>query len=194
MISTGVTRRRMISGAAMLAAGLLSACTETASDFNANAEPRVKVPGVPVALVSLQGAPETFTSRLSSAISQQAARREIVIVGIDGNPRYQVRGYVSAQTGATGASELAWVFDVFDAQRKRAQRISGVEPLRSGGDIWNSLSDQDIQKIAFKSVDDIAAFLAGTPEAVAARNAPSLPSTNTRNPASTRAVGLMLGN
>jgi hypothetical protein len=162
-----------LAGMAVAAFSLLSACTETASEFNANAEPRVKVPGVPVAFVSLQGAPETVMSRLSSAIAQQAARRDIIIVGIDGKPRYQMRGYVSAHSGANGNTELAWVFDVYDAQRKRAQRISGQEPVRASGDVWSGLTEQDMQRVAFRSVDEIAAFLAGTPEALASRAIPS---------------------
>jgi hypothetical protein len=167
------SRRTALAAVVVAASGLLSACTETASEFNANAEPRVRVPGVPVAFVSLQGAPETVTSRLSSAIAQQAARRDIIIVGIDGKPRYQMRGYVSAQPGANGTIELAWVFDVYDGQRKRAQRISGQEPVRASGDVWSSLTEQDLQRVAFRSVDEIAVFLAGTPEAVAGRSAPS---------------------
>ncbi len=186
----------------MLTLGMLSACTETASEFNANAEPRVRVPGVPVAFVSLQGAPETVTSRLSSAIALQAARRDIVIVGIDGKPRYQMRGYVSAQPGTNGTMELAWVFDVYDAQRKRAQRISGQEPVRGSGEVgsgevWSSLTEQDMQRVAFRSVDDIAAFLAATPEAIASRKAPSslatgaAPAASPANPR--RAVSLVAG-
>jgi hypothetical protein len=168
------SRRMALTAVAATALGLLSACTETAGEFNANADPRIKVPGIPVAFVSLQGAPETATSRLSSAIAQQAARRDIIIVGVDGKPRYQMRGYVSAQPGANGATELAWVFDIYDAQRKRAQRISGQEPVRASGDVWSSLTEQDMQRVAFRSVDEIAAFLAGTPEAVAIRTAPSI--------------------
>jgi hypothetical protein len=193
MVGSFVNRRTALAGAAVIAVSLLSACTETASEFNANAEPRLKVPGVPVALISLQGAPETVTSRLSSAISQQAARREIIIVGVDGKPRYQLRGYVSAQANGGGTAELAWVFDVYDAQRKRAQRISGLEPLRASGDVWSALTDQDIQKVAFKSVDEIAAFLAATPEALASRSAPSLPAATGRTPSTDRALGLVAG-
>jgi hypothetical protein len=171
MAFTTFTRRHFISGIAVAGVlSLLPACTETASDFNASAAPRIRAPGVPVALVSLDGAPETVTSRLSSAISQQAAKRDIVIVGIDGKPRYQVRGYVSVATGAESKGEVHWAFDIFDAKRKRAKRFSGQESVVASGDNWSGVTDQDLQKIAYRSLDDIAEFLAASPEAIAARN------------------------
>jgi hypothetical protein len=150
-----------------LAALPLAACNETAGDFNPTAPPRARAPGgVPVALVSLEGGPETVVSRLSLAISQQAARRDIVIVGIDGKPRYQVRGYISAHSeGSEG--ELSWAFDIFDAQKKRARRVSGQEKLRAGGDPWSAVTDAHIAAVAFKASDDIAEFLAAAPPPVA---------------------------
>jgi hypothetical protein len=170
MNTSSFTRRRIASGAVLIGAALmLAGCNETAGSFDPNGAPRARAPGVPVALVSLDGAPEIVTSRLSSAISQQAARRDIVIVGSDGQPRYQVRGYVSAQPATEGKGELAWVFDIFDAQLKRARRVSGAETVSGAGDIWSGVTDSDLQKIAFRSLDEIAEFLAATPEAVASR-------------------------
>jgi hypothetical protein len=149
---------------------LLAACVDTASDFNSAAAPRAKAPGTPVALLSLEGAPEQVISRLSSAIVQQAVRRDIVIVGIDGKPVYQLRGYISAYS-ADDQGQLFWTFDMFDAKRKRAKRFSGHEELRIRGsaDAWAAVSDQDVQKIAFKALDEVAEFLAdrGTPVATA---------------------------
>ncbi|MFM9974438.1 MAG: hypothetical protein ACKVON_07680 [Beijerinckiaceae bacterium] len=176
MMRSDLSRRKLLAGSALFSAALmLAGCNETANSFDANAAPRARAPGVPVALVSLDGAPENLTSRLSSAISQQAARREISIVGIDDRPRYQVRGYVSAQPAAENKGELAWAFDIFDAKLTRARRVSGVETVSGSGDIWSAVTDSDLQKIAFRSLDEIAEFLAATPEAVAVRTGGALP-------------------
>jgi hypothetical protein len=173
-----VTRRFLIAaGLAAAAAG----CNETISDFNPSAPPRARAPGVPVALVSLEGGPETVVSRLSLAISQQAARREITIVGPDGKPRYQVRGYISAH-GEGAEGELSWAFDIFDAQRRRARRFSGQEKIRGGGDPWAAVSDAHLTAVAFKASDDIAEFLAAAPPVAAAGSA------------GRRAAGLLAGN
>jgi hypothetical protein len=168
----------------------LGGCVDTVSDFNSTAAPRAKAPGTQVALISLEGAPEAVILRLSSAIAQQAARRDIVIVGIDGKPVYQLRGYVSAYAGAE-QGELSWTFDMFDASRKRARRFSGQEELRArgGSDAWAAVSDQDVQKIAFKALDEVAEFLADRGAPLAA--APSAGSAAQR--AGARAAGLIAG-
>jgi hypothetical protein len=179
-------RRLFVGGGLGAVALALSGCNETAGDFNPAAPPRARAPGIPVALVSLEGGPESVVSRLSLAMSQQAARRDITIVGSDGKPRYQVRGYISAH-GEGGDGQLSWAFDIYDSQRKRARRVSGQESLRNGGDIWASVTDQHLTAVAFKSLDDIAEFLAASPEAVAQR--PGAPASGAR-----RAAGLLAGN
>jgi hypothetical protein len=187
MLFNPVSRRRLLCAAVFGSAALaLAGCMETASDFNANATPRARAPGVPVALVSLDGAPEAVTAKLSSAIAQQATRRDIQIVGIDGQPRYQVRGYLAASGLPEGKAELSWVFDIFDAQYKRAKRFSGQEIIKSGQD-WSAVSDQQLQIVAFKALDEIAEFLAATPEAIAARNGAPAPT------AARRSAGLLAG-
>ena len=187
MLFNPVSRRRLLCAAVFGSAALaLAGCMETASDFNANAPPRARAPDVPVALVSLEGAPEPVTARLSSAIARQASRRDIQIVGIDGKPRYQVRGYLAAHPLAEGKAELSWAFDIFDAQHKRAKRFSGEEIISRGQD-WSAVSDQQLQIVAFKALDEIAEFLAATPEAVAARSAAPAAS------AARRAASLLAG-
>lgn len=175
------TRRFLLAtGLAAVVAG----CNETVGDFNPAAPPRARAPGIPVALVSLEGGPEQVVSRLSLAISQQAARREITIVGIDGQPRYRVRGYISAHLeGAEG--ELSWTFDIYDAQKKRARRFSGQERLRAGGDAWAAVTDAHLTAAAFKATDDMAEFLAAAPPLVAS---------SATGAAGRRAAGLLAGN
>ncbi len=170
--------RPMISRRSLLALGAaspLAACMETASDFDPTAPPRARAPaGMPVALISLDGAPEAVIQKLSTAIAGQAARRDITIVGIDGKPRYQLRGYLSAYPAAEGQGdrrgELSWAFDIFDDQKKRAKRFSGEESLTRGSD-WAAVSDAQLQAVAFKALDEIAEFLAASPEAVAGARA-----------------------
>jgi hypothetical protein len=176
--------RRLVLTAGI--AAVLAGCNETISDFNPSAPPRARAPGVPVALVSLEGGPDAVMSRLSLAISQQAVRREIAIVGQDGQPRYQLRGYISAHADG-GEGELSWAFDIFDAQRRRARRFSGQEKLRGGGDPWAAVTDGLLTAVAFKAADDIAEFLAAAPP-VAAASSPNA------GAAARRAAGLLAGN
>jgi hypothetical protein len=172
MSSASLSRRFVVAGVACGGTLLLSGC-ESTSDFNPNAAPRARAPGVPVALVSIAGAPETVITRVSTAIARQAQRRDILIVGIDGQPRYQVRGYLSAHPSAEGGSEFSWVFDLFDAQKRRAQRVAGRLPIRgAGGDNWVAVTETDIERMAFNALDEIASFLADAPPAAPVAAAP----------------------
>jgi hypothetical protein len=158
-------RRGLIASLASLGAAIVvTACNDTGSDFNPNAAPRARAPGVPVALVSLEGAPEGVISRLSVSLAKQATRRDILIVGVDGKPRYQVRGYVTLQASMEGRGNLIWTFDLFDAQRKRARRVSGSQTISTStsGENWPAISDVDLERVAFYALDDIAEFLAAT--------------------------------
>ena len=181
-------RRTFLAGFACLS---LAACVETAGDFNPSAPPRARAPaGMPVALVSLDGAPETVTQKLSTAIAGQAARRDITIVGIDGKPRYQVRGYLSAYAAAEGRGELSWAFDIFDAQKRRAKRFSGQERLT--GQDWSSVSDVMLQAVAAKALDEVAEFLSAAPEAMAAGDAGRQVGTAARRSAGMQAETLII--
>jgi hypothetical protein len=162
-----LSRRSCVKNLALFAAAFtlasgLAACNETANDFNPNAAPRARAPGVPVALVSLEGAPENVTSRLSVSIAKQATNRDILIVGIDGKPRYQIKGYVTLQAANDAGNSLVWTFDLFDAQRKRARRISGMEAVSARGEDWNAITDADLERVSFRALDEIAEFLAAS--------------------------------
>jgi hypothetical protein len=163
-------RRRVLLAAATLA---VAGCVETAGDFNSGSRQAAKAPaGVPVALVSLAGAPESVIGRVSSALSLQAARRSLQIVGVDGQPRYQLRGYLAEQTSAEGKGEVAWAFDIYDSRRKRARRLSGEEQVKASGDVWTSLSEAEIERVAARALDQIVAFLSESPEALAGEASP----------------------
>jgi hypothetical protein len=170
-------RRSVIIGTAAAATLLLVAgCNDVARDFDANAAPRARAPGVPVALISLNGAPEAVISRLSISLAKQATRREIIIVGVDGKPRYQVRGYVTLQATAEERSSLVWTFDLYDSQRKRARRITGSELLASKGEDWSAINDVAIERVSSNALDDIAEFLAPFSGPIAAPVAAQSPS------------------
>jgi hypothetical protein len=194
MVCFSKSRRALITNIGMIAEALalcsilaLAGCNETAGDFNPNAAPRARAPGIPVALVSLEGAPETVTSRLSVALLRQALRRDIQIVGVDGQPRYQVRGYVSFQPAPESGVAVAWTFDLFDVKRKRAHRASGTEPVSLRSEDWSAVKDTDYERIAFRALDEIAEFLAASPG-----SAPVATQVPRRSPDAGRSVSLLV--
>ena len=117
--------------------------------------------GVPIALEVIDGAPAPVRSALTSELVSAASSRNVEIAGAAGPARYEVRGYLSTETTADGGQALAYVWDVFDAEKRRAKRLTGSSPIRSASpDPWSGLDKETLAKLAAQSMDEIAVFLA----------------------------------
>ncbi len=121
--------------------------------------------GAAMAFASIDGAPETITTRLKQDMASEAATRQITIT----DPtvaRYLVRGYLDAYPTETGTS-VHYVWDVFDATKQRMQRLDDAFDLPKSrtDDPWGGVNDEVLAGIASKSTDDLAVLLGKTPEA-----------------------------
>lgn len=131
-------------------AGLLAACQ---SDFAANGSPE----GVPIALESIDGAPAPVRTALISELTTAASDRKVELVGTSSQARYRVRGYISTET-TDGETKVAYVWDVFDSQQRRAKRLTGTSPAQTAKSI-SKLDKETLSKLAGASMDEIAEFL-----------------------------------
>lgn len=123
--------------------------------------------GATVALASLNGAPQHIVDRFTQAFAREAQGREIAIAP-SASAHYLVRGYLDAAPTAAGA-DVTYVWDVFDASKNRAQRVSDSIALTGkAADPWSLVDDKALSSVAAKAADDLAAFLTNTPEAIAA--------------------------
>ncbi len=155
----------LLSAAAVLTLSL-AGCNESGPLARSGAQLNAR--GVPVALVSLEGAPNPVSIRLASALSAEAQTREITVVPDAANARYKLRGYVSAYT-SEGSTAVSWVWDVFDSTQKRAQRLSGSQNIRATAqDPWSTVDDAALAAVAARSMDGVAVFLSGGQPAPAA--------------------------
>jgi hypothetical protein len=139
----------------------LAGCQETTTA----ARPRVDAPGVPVSVQSITGAPDAVTTRFAGLLGEAAAERRMEIVPGDKPARFRVRGYLTAQPTEDGQTSLAFVWDVYDETKKRAQRVQGESLGRRGGteDPWSGIDQTIVAKAASESMDAIASFLVTTP-------------------------------
>lgn len=156
---TGAASRRalIIAGFTGLALG---ACQETLSGGEQRA--LVRAPGVPVSIESIEGGPEAVRNRFAALLDEEAAGRQISLVGRDGAPRYRVRAYLDADLDEEGKARIAWVMDLYDQTKKRARRVEGaVRSGGSGGDPWSGIEAAALKRAASESMNDVAAFLAG---------------------------------
>lgn len=167
--------RAALARLCLLAAPLaLCGCLEVAADLAPSAEAHhqiarregVSLAQASVAIVSIEGAPGAIAASFSQTIVREARTRDIVVVE-PAKARYLVRGYLSASLTADGAS-IEYVWDVFTADKQRAQRLNDVIVVKgSGDDPWALAGEAALKSVAAKSADDLAAFLSNTPEAVA---------------------------
>lgn len=157
---------------ALAAALALGGCVETAGELAASPEgsmqfvrrPDASMAGATLAIMSVEGAPDALAQQFDQSLDGAASERQIAMAPPT-SAKYLVRGYLSASLVKDGASvDVVW--DVFTADKQRAQRLSDTLIVRgSGDDPWAMVSSAALDSIAAKSADDLAAYLSNTPEA-----------------------------
>jgi hypothetical protein len=81
------------------------------------------------------------------------------VITRDSAAAYRVRGYLAMKT-SKGRSTVAWLWDVYDAEQQRVQRVSGEETRKGKhADGWSAVNNEVVGKIARGSMDQLAAFL-----------------------------------
>ena len=114
--------------------------------------------GVPVAVESIDGAPAPVQTALLGELSTAASERKVELVGSSAEARYRVRGYLSTET-QDGETKVAYVWDVFDAEKKRAKRLAGSSPVRVPSGSVSTMDKETLARLAQASMDEIAQFL-----------------------------------
>jgi len=85
------------------------------------------------------------------------------VVSRTGDPAYRIRGYLAAIV-VGGKSHISWVWDVYDADKRRVLRIAGEEASgRPGANAWAAADEQMVRRIARTSIDRLVTFLAAPP-------------------------------
>ncbi|WP_230531644.1 hypothetical protein [Microvirga roseola] len=147
----GTMRAGRLAAMAMMLA--LGACQSAFSD---------SPEGVPVALESIDGAPAPIQTALIDELATAATERKVELVGSSAEARYRVRGYLSTEETEDGETKVAYVWDVFDSQKRRAKRLAGSSPVRIPSGSIEALDKDTLAKLAGASMDEIAAFLAAS--------------------------------
>jgi hypothetical protein len=162
---------------AALLASFLAGCVDMADappegtsavrPANIARRPGVSPAGAGVALTGFAGAPLSLTDQFRAYLGREAQNREINVAAAD-KANYLVRGYLNAYPQGSGTT-VAFVFDVFDAKKRLAQRIEDqVEIAATAADPWSLVDQAVLAAVAAKGAEDLADFLTNTPEAVAA--------------------------
>lgn len=166
-------RAVMASAMATMACGLGGCAGGAASNSFAMAN---NSSGPTVAFESIDGPPPQVFERMVGVLDSESKLRSLSIVSREGAAAYRVRSYLAAEV-SHGRTTIAWVWDVYDQNQQRALRLSGEEPAgKAGRDVWASVDDLVLRKIAQAGLSGLSSMVNGTPPADAPQPAPAAPS------------------
>ncbi len=117
--------------------------------------------GVPVALESIDGAPAPVKTALMNELTTADSDQKVELVGSSAQARYRVRGYLSTAT-EDGETKVAYVWDVFDSQKRRAKRLTGSSPANVPSGSISAIDKETLAKLAQASMTEIAEFLSAS--------------------------------
>jgi hypothetical protein len=152
---------------AALAAGCSSQQTTRLTSMNVAASPNATV-----TFESIDGPPPEVFRKLVASLNDEASARQVAVVPRQAAATYRVRGYVTALVDRNKTS-FAWVWDVYDGDKRRALRITGEEPgaasTRRGRDArsrdvrarnaWAAADERVLRDISRAGMERIATFL-----------------------------------
>jgi hypothetical protein len=118
--------------------------------------------GTTVAFDSIDGPPETVFRSLVQQLDQEARAQQVAVVSRESAAQYRIRGYVAAHVQGKRTT-ISWVWDIYDADRRRALRLAGEEAGPPGRSAWSAADDQVIGRIAQNGMARLAAFLGSPP-------------------------------
>jgi hypothetical protein len=175
---SGTSRRRAAGagqgGVGAYALATLVAVLPVAAGCTSDGAPGYAQAGLPratIAFESIDGPPAPVFEKLVSDLAAEAQVRQVQVVSREGPAAYRVRGYLAANV-VDGRTHYEWVWDVYDADKRRAARLGGEEPGGRPGDAWASLDDVTVSRIAHASIDQLVSFL-GASDVAAPRSAPT---------------------
>ena len=154
--------------------------------------------GPTVAFDSIDGPPPQVFDRMVSVLDSESKLRDLAIVSREGQASYRVRSYLAAAVDH-GQAEIAWTWDVYDANHQRALRLSGEEPAGTAGrDAWSAADDLVLRKIAQAGFSGLTAMINGTtpdqtpPAASPDKDGPAVASAEPATPAADESASMAL--
>jgi len=177
-----------VAALAVTAAGCSVLPTDGRSSL-ASAAPSGPVSESTLAFESIDGPPPDVFSKLVANLNDEADARQIAVVSRTGPATYRIRGYVSALV-ERNKTTFAWVWDVYDTDKRRTLRIAGEEPAVGSRrrDAWAAADDKVLRQMARDGMERIAAFLNSAGPATAAE--PSLVTLVSRRDDTPEAAGI----
>jgi hypothetical protein len=149
----------------------ISACTNEGrpTAFAASTQPAT------VAFESVDGPPVAVFQNLVATLTEETAARKVAVVSREGAAAYRVRTYMAVRVERQ-RPYIDWVWDVYDADKRRALRISGVETgAAAARDPWAAADVEVLRRIARRGLDRLIAHLGAVGQSPAGEPATPAP-------------------
>jgi len=130
------------------------------------ASPQISPRGASLAIIRVEGPPPEIEALFQSRFTDAAQNREVALANLE-TASYRLRGFLTASP-TQGATRVAYVLDVYDRQGRRVQRLSYEAGVKAASDPWAGLDEKSLSLLAEHGAEEVADFLATTPEAIAA--------------------------
>ena len=119
--------------------------------------------GFAIAFESIEGPPAQVVQKFERDITDEAAARQIAVVPRGGGALYRIRAYL-APNAQPQAPSIAWAWDVYDGNQRRAFRLTGTEPAGAGrrpsAEFWAAADDAVLRRIARAGMEQLVVFIA----------------------------------
>ncbi len=124
-----------------------------------------------LAFESIDGPPKDTFDRLVTRLSSEAELKQVAVVSRGQTAGYRIRGYLAVHT-ERGKTQVAYAWDVFDADKQRVARITGEETTKAvKGNAWAACDEEMLARIAGNTMASLSESLSmGSP-----RTAPAAP-------------------
>lgn len=129
----------------------------------------------PISFAPVIGPPANIGKSLTGQLITAAQQQNIPVITEKGKiATYTVQGFL-AQSSDSKKEKFSYIWDVRDRSGNRVHRILGEEtvPVKPGAKPWSSINQATLQKIAAKTVSDLAIWLPKQGGAAVARNVSS---------------------
>lgn len=126
-----------------------------------------------LAFESIDGPPKDTFDRLVTRLSSEAELNQVAVVSRSQPAGYRIRGYLSVHT-ERGKTQVAYAWDVFDADKQRVARITGEETAKSvKGGAWAACDEEMLARIAGNTIASLSESLSMGGPRTAAPAAPA---------------------
>jgi hypothetical protein len=118
--------------------------------------------GVRLHIDPIVGASVAAATPLTERLAARARSRRIAVAGnADPNTTHVLKGYFSAISEGRDTT-IIYVWDIYDPAGNRLHRIDGRQEAAGGAGDWSAASPATMQAIADDTIDQLAAWLAGS--------------------------------